>query len=119
MATFPTSPVDNELATIAGILYIYDSTNGSWTKVGAGDGVASTILNGTSNVSIVGSGANVTVGVSGIANAMVIASDSFYVGTVRNNTANIGNIITYDPTSKEITYGNQLTVQLYLTSIYF
>ena len=185
---FPTPFTDGQNATIGGIVYVYNSTKGAWTKVGAaeggssivngnsnvvvaansdvtvsvagnasvltvtgtganltgnitttgiktdnyyyangsvvsfGGGGGSSISNGTSNINIASSGSNITVGVAGTANVIVIANDSFFVSTVRNDTSNIGNIVTYNPTSKEITYANQLTVmqtQLYLNSIYF
>jgi len=97
----------------------YYYANGSVVSFGGG---GSSISNGTSNINIASSGSNITVGVAGTANVIVIANDSFFVSTVRNDTSNIGNIVTYNPTSKEITYANQLTVmqtQLYLNSIYF
>ena len=69
--------------------------NGS-QLTGISGGGGSSISNGTSNVTVISSGGNVTVGVGGTPNVVVFATTGEYVTGLISATANVtgGNLIT-------------------------
>ena len=69
------------------------STNGSgdlsWVAQSGGGGGGASISNGSSNVNIASSGGNVTVGVGGTSNVMVVTSTSANITGIANISGNI------------------------------
>jgi len=48
---FPNSPTNGQIATLNGILYVYSSANGSWSKQTSGSGTLPVSVSGTLNIS--------------------------------------------------------------------
>jgi len=95
-ATFPTSPINGELANVNSITYVYAAAQQSWTRVpGSAGGGGSAITNGTTNVTTSTNG-NANVTIAGTSNVVVWSTTGEYVTGLISATANItgGNLIT-------------------------
>jgi hypothetical protein len=94
--SFANLTVSGTLSAAGNITGNYFIGNGSQLTGIAGGGGGASISNGTSNVNVVSSGGNVTVGVAGTSNVAVFASTGEYVTGVVSASGNItgGNILT-------------------------
>ena len=94
-ATFPTSPINGELANVNSITYVYASAQRSWTRVpGSAGGGGSSLVKGTTNVTTSTNG-NANITINGTSNVAVFSSAGEYVTGLINATGNItaaGNI---------------------------
>jgi hypothetical protein len=87
--SFPSSPSNNQVATVNGVTYTYNSTNGTWTRV------AATVSTTSSNLSITSSAASTSTttgaltvsGGTGIAGNLYAGGNIVSLGTVTGNAA--------------------------------
>jgi len=88
-ATFPTSPINGELANVNSITYVYASAQRSWTRVpGSAGGGGSSLVNGTTNVTTATNG-NANITIAGTSNVAVFSTAGEYVTGLISATGNI------------------------------
>jgi hypothetical protein len=106
--SFPSSPTNGQTAVLNGVVYSFNSTSNSWTKVASGVTATNTlvVVSTQSSTSTV-TGALTVGGGVGIGGNLYVASTSYVAGAVIITTATIGTYASLGPSGAQGVQGTQ------------